>query len=113
MKLALLSTCFAAALPLLGCSGSDPKPVDMTMPTQLASCPFGSGAGNGILMSPALVADLDSCSQNRALCAIRVDVPCASGAVVITEWACDCTNGKWHCDVSGRNPFACPDGGST
>lgn len=111
MKLAVLSTFFAAALPLAGCSGSDPTPVDVTMPTQLASCPFGSDAANGILMSMALTADLGSCDQDRALCPIRVDVPCASGGFVITQWACDCASGTWHCDVSGRNPYACPDGG--
>ena len=64
-------------------------------------------------MSSATEVVLDACSQDRALCPIRVDVPCGARGTVITQWACDCTEGKWLCRVAARNPGSCPDGGLT
>ena len=113
MTFTRLSTFLVAALLLAGCSDSAPPLTDVTVPTQLGSCPFGLDAGNGILMSPAIRAELDDCNDDRALCSIRLEVPCAAVGPVITQWACDCSGGKWRCEVSARNPAACPDGGPT
>jgi hypothetical protein len=113
MNFTWLSASCAVALALTGCGGSEPPSANVTAPADIGACPFDPAAEGGVLLSPAVEADLGSCTQDRALCSIRVDVPCQVGGPLITQWECDCSGGRWDCVVSGKNPAACPGAGST
>jgi hypothetical protein len=113
MNFTRLSASCVAVLALGGCGGSETPGANATTPTDIGACPFDQTAAGGALLSPAVEIVLDGCTQDRALCSIRVDAPCSVGGPVITEWECDCAGGRWVCEVSGRNPAACPNAGAT